>query len=203
MKIHKMVCKITAAYAQRNIVSPADMIFFVEGLYAAIIKFDKEAGTTIQGRPIEVVAPEQNGIAKMVGDSLISGENLGAIGERIKDAAVKAQSKKAVTGHGISVPGFVKPIRKQKPAVPINQSITDEYIICLEDGKHCKMMKRHLTKLGLTPDDYRLKWGLPHDYPMSSPAFRRARKEVALKTGLGKRHGVNRNQDSSTGPVSR
>ena len=58
-----------------------------------------------------------------------------------------------------------------KPAVPIKKSITDEYIISLEDGRKLKSMKRYLTGLGMTPADYRAKWGLPHDYPMVAPGL--------------------------------
>ena len=74
-----------------------------------------------------------------------------------------------------------------KPAVPIKKSITPDYLICLEDGKKLKMLKRHLAaSYGLSPDDYRAKWGLPNDYPMTAPNYTKTRSEVALKLGLGK-----------------
>jgi len=70
-------------------------------------------------------------------------------------------------------PEASKPTTKQQPAVPIDQSITSTHLICLEDGKHLRMLKRHLRqKFGLTPDEYREKWGLPHDYPMISKAMK-------------------------------
>ena len=73
-----------------------------------------------------------------------------------------------------------------KPAVPIKKSVTPDYIICLEDGKKFKSLKRHLrTHYGLTPDEYRAKWGLPADYPMVAPNYAVARSELALKMGLG------------------
>lgn len=76
---------------------------------------------------------------------------------------------------------------KPVPAVPIRKSVTDEYLVSLEDGKHYSTLKRHLTKLGLTPADYRAKWGLPADYPMTSPAYARQRSELAKSIGLGQK----------------
>ncbi|MEI7607311.1 MAG: MucR family transcriptional regulator [Rhodospirillaceae bacterium] len=77
-----------------------------------------------------------------------------------------------------------------KPAVSVKKSVTPEYIICLEDGKKLKMLKRHLsTSYGMTPDEYRAKWGLPADYPMVAPNYAKARSDLALKLGLGRRAG--------------
>lgn len=73
------------------------------------------------------------------------------------------------------------------PAVPIDQSITDDYIICLEDGQKYKSLKRHLrTKFELTPKAYREKWGLPADYPMVARNYSKERSRLAKRTGLGK-----------------
>ena len=75
-----------------------------------------------------------------------------------------------------------------KPAVPIKKSITDDYIICLEDGKKLKMMKRYLrSKYNLSPQQYRSKWGLAPDYPMVSPNYAARRSNFAKKNGLGKK----------------
>jgi predicted transcriptional regulator len=75
-----------------------------------------------------------------------------------------------------------------KPAVPIKKSIQNDYIVCLEDGKRLKMLKRHLrTTYSFTPEGYRAKWGLPIDYPMVAPAYAAQRSEFAKKIGLGKR----------------
>jgi predicted transcriptional regulator len=75
----------------------------------------------------------------------------------------------------------------QKPAVPVRKSITPEYLICLEDGKKLKMLKRHLrTTYNLTPDAYRQKWGLPPDYPMVAPKYAEARSAFAKRIGLGR-----------------
>ena len=75
-----------------------------------------------------------------------------------------------------------------KPAVPIRKSIGDDYIICLEDGKKMKMLKRHLrTTYNLTPEEYRAKWGLPSDYPMVAPNYAKQRSQFAKKIGLGRK----------------
>jgi len=74
-----------------------------------------------------------------------------------------------------------------KPAVPIRKSITPEYLVCLEDGKKLKMLKRHLrSTYNLTPDEYRAKWGLAPDYPMVAPKYAEQRSEFAKKIGLGR-----------------
>ena len=75
-----------------------------------------------------------------------------------------------------------------KPAVPIRRSITPEHIICLEDGKKLKMLKRHLrTTYNMTPDDYRKKWGLAADYPMVAPNYAAQRSDFAKRIGLGRK----------------
>ena len=76
---------------------------------------------------------------------------------------------------------------KQKPAVAIRRSITPDFIICLEDGQKLKMLKRYLrTNYSMTPEEYRTKWNLPHDYPMVSPNYAKKRSEFAKNIGLGK-----------------
>jgi predicted transcriptional regulator len=77
-----------------------------------------------------------------------------------------------------------------KPAVALKKSITPDYIVCLEDGKKLKMLKRHLrTAYGLTPEQYRQKWGLPADYPMVAPNYAEQRSVFAKKIGLGRKPG--------------
>ncbi len=74
-----------------------------------------------------------------------------------------------------------------KPAVPVRKSITPDYLICLEDGKKLKMLKRHLrSTYNMTPDDYRQKWALPADYPMVAPNYAQQRSAFAKKIGLGR-----------------
>jgi len=78
----------------------------------------------------------------------------------------------------------------QKPAVPIRKSVTPEYIVCLEDGKKLKMLKRHLrSTYNMSPDEYRARWGLPPDYPMVAPNYAAQRSEFAKRIGLGRSSG--------------
>lgn len=79
------------------------------------------------------------------------------------------------------------------PAVPIKKSVMPEYIVCLEDGKKLKMLKRHLkTRYNMSPEEYRERWGLPSDYPMVAPAYAQQRSELAKKIGLGTKRGKKR-----------
>ncbi len=76
---------------------------------------------------------------------------------------------------------------RPKPAVPISRSVTDDHIICLEDGKKLKMLRRYLrSQYNMTPDDYRRRWGLPSDYPMVAPNYAAQRSRFAKEIGLGK-----------------
>ncbi len=85
------------------------------------------------------------------------------------------------------------------PAVPIKQSFKPEYIVCLEDGQRGKMLKRHLkTAHGMTPDEYRQRWGLPRDYPMVAPKYAARRSELAKKIGLGRKPGTKVNAQRKT-----
>ena len=85
----------------------------------------------------------------------------------------------------------VEPEPKElSPAVPIKKSVTADFIVCLEDGKKLKMLKRHLmSTYGMTPAEYRTKWGLPRDYPMVAPNYAATRSQLAKKIGLGKSPG--------------
>lgn len=86
----------------------------------------------------------------------------------------------------VGEPVAVKP-EPLVPAVPIRQSVKHDHIVCLEDGKHLKMLKRHLrTAYDMSPDQYRAKWNLPRDYPMVAPAYSEKRSQLALSYGLGK-----------------
>jgi predicted transcriptional regulator len=78
------------------------------------------------------------------------------------------------------------PAEALKPAVPVKKSITPDYIVCLDDGKKFKSLKRHLrTQYDMTPEEYRERWGLPADYPMVAPNYAQARSQLAKKMGLG------------------
>ena len=80
---------------------------------------------------------------------------------------------------------------KPKPAVPVKKSLHNDYIICLEDGKKFKSLKRHLrSHFDMSPEEYREKWGLPADYPMVAPAYAKARSRLAREMGLGRKPGT-------------
>ena len=86
----------------------------------------------------------------------------------------------------VSSDQFEPPSEPLKPAVPVRRSITPEYIVCLEDGKKFKSLKRHLrTQYSMTPEQYREKWGLQPDYPMVAPNYAAARSQLAKQMGLG------------------
>lgn len=78
-------------------------------------------------------------------------------------------------------------VHTPEPAIPVKKSITDDFLICLEDGKKFKSLKRHLrSKYGMSPEEYREKWNLPYDYPMVAPSYARKRSALAKEMGLGK-----------------
>lgn len=109
-------------------------------------------------------------------NSVVSADLPSLIGETY-DALSKAAAKAS------------QPITEElNPAVPIKKSVMPDYIVCLEDGKKFKSLKRHLrTHYDLTPEEYRDKWSLPHDYPMVAPNYAAARSALAKKMGLGQR----------------
>jgi predicted transcriptional regulator len=119
-------------------------------------------------------------VAKIVAAYLSKNQvSLGALPEVIRTVhnALLGQA-----GHAVA-----EPTPPQAPAVPIRKSITPDFIICLEDGRKLKMLKRHLrTMYNMTPDDYRAKWNLPPDYPMVAPNYASARSQFAKDAGLGR-----------------
>ena len=91
------------------------------------------------------------------------------------------------------------PAARSEPAVPIRKSVTETFLVCLEDGKKLKMLKRHLkTRYNLTPDEYRQRWGLAADYPMVAPAYAEQRSTLAKKIGLGRKPAA---QPAPTPPI--
>ena len=116
-------------------------------------------------------------VSAYVSNNSVVATDLPAMIADVYDALSKAASKAS------------QPLKEElKPAVSVKKSVTNDYIICLEDGKKFKSLKRHLrTHYNLTPEEYREKWGLPHDYPMVAPNYAAARSELAKKMGLGQR----------------
>ena len=92
------------------------------------------------------------------------------------------------SAHGALANTLVKPVMAPVPAVSIRRSITPDYLVCLEDGKKLKMLKRYLrTRYAMTPADYRAKWGLSADYPMVAPDYSKKRSALAKKFSLGRK----------------
>jgi len=91
----------------------------------------------------------------------------------------------ALTGVASGSANAAPAVEKKEPAVSIRKSITPDYLVCLDDGKKFKSLRRHLATLGLTPDEYRAKWGLAADYPMVAPNYAAQRSELAKRSGLG------------------
>ena len=114
-------------------------------------------------------------VSAYVGNNTVSAETLPSLIANIHAALSQVTT------------GAVKPEPEPKePAVPIRKSIAPDYLICLEDGRKFKSLKRHLrTKYDMSPEDYRAKWGLPKDYPMVAPNYAKARSELAKQMGLG------------------
>tara|TARA_B100000446_G_scaffold57504_1_gene53597 strand:- start:268 stop:696 length:429 start_codon:yes stop_codon:yes gene_type:complete len=95
-------------------------------------------------------------------------------------------SRVHATMRDLSSVNFEEPAKETSPAVSVRKSITPDYLVCLEDGKRFKSLKRHLrSKYNLSPEEYREKWGLPTDYPMVAPNYAKQRSELAKKMGLG------------------
>jgi predicted transcriptional regulator len=87
---------------------------------------------------------------------------------------------------GVSAGQEAPEVAPKEPAVPVRRSITPDYLICLEDGRKFKSLKRHLrTKYNMSPEEYRAKWNLPKDYPMVAPNYAKARSDLAKQMGLG------------------
>lgn len=126
---------------------------------------------------MELVELASDIVSAYVSNNTVVAADVPVLIDQTFDALCKASSK------------VTQPAKEElKPSVPVKKSITPDYIICLEDGKKFKSLKRHLrTHYDLTPEEYREKWGLPQDYPMVAPNYAAARSALAKKMGLGQR----------------
>ena len=105
----------------------------------------------------------------------------------------------ATVHQALATLGPEEPAPKPEPAVPIKQSVKPEYIVCLEDGKKNKMLKRHLkARHNMTPAEYRERWELPRDYPLVAPNYAATRSKLAKKIGLGRKPGTKVKSQSKT-----
>ena len=123
----------------------------------------------------EVIEMTADIVSAYVGNNTVSAAELPALIQSVHRALA-----------GVSGGAEVVEAAPRDPAVPIRRSITPDFIICLEDGRKFKSLKRHLrTKYNMSPEDYRAKWGLPKDYPMVAPNYAKARSDLAKQMGLG------------------
>jgi predicted transcriptional regulator len=140
----------------------------------------KVNGKNMSSSELELASLTADIVAAYVANNVISGDKLpefiGSVYTALKNASAR---------------GVEPPKVDLTPAVPVKKSVTKDYIVCFEDGKKFKSLKRHLnTHYGLTPEQYREKWGLPRDYPMVAPAYAAARSDLAKNMGLGRRGGT-------------
>lgn len=123
---------------------------------------------------VEIVARV---VASYVANNRLSPQDLGPLILAVHETVVQ-----------LSDGAVAAPNDPPKPAVPIRRSVTEEFIVCLEDGIRFKSLKRHLrSAYGMTPEQYRLRWGLPHEYPMVAPAYAARRSQLAKQIGLGRK----------------
>ena len=116
-------------------------------------------------------------VSAYVSNNTVTSADIPALINQVHSALLRVSSGEA--------PASSEP---SKPAVPVKKSINPDYIVCLEDGKKFKSLKRHLrTHYNLSPEEYREKWNLPHDYPMVAPNYAAARSQLAKQMGLGTR----------------
>jgi predicted transcriptional regulator len=127
-------------------------------------------------------------VSAYVSRNSVTPSSLPALIESIHEAVAKLDAVQAVPEAEALV-----------PAVPIRRSITPGFLICLDDGKRLKTLKRHLSNLGMTPDQYRAKWNLPKDYPMTAPDYAAKRSALAKSIGLGQlRNGTAKHKPGRT-----
>ncbi len=127
----------------------------------------------------EVLRMTADVVSAYLGNNTLPAAQIPEVINTVYSSLCRIDGKKSSDGNGSA-----------KAPVPIRKSITPDYIVCLEDGKKLKMLKRHLrTVYGMTPEEYRAKWGLPLDYPMVAPNYSRQRSAFAKKIGLGRSSG--------------
>lgn len=134
-------------------------------------------GAASEGRSLHLVELSADIVSAYVSHNALSASDVGKLIASVHATLV-----------GLSGVVESEEIVEQKPAVPVKKSITPEYLVCLEDGKKFKSLKRHLrTEYDMSPEEYRAKWGLPPDYPMVAPTYSEARSRLAKTIGLGRK----------------
>lgn len=123
----------------------------------------------------EIIEMTTDIVSAYVGNNAIAAADLPSLIQNVHRALAEVSSGEVAASN-----------EPQEPAVSVKKSITPDFLICLEDGRKFKSLKRHLrTKYDMSPDEYRTKWGLPRDYPMVAPNYAKARSELAKQMGLG------------------
>jgi predicted transcriptional regulator len=128
-------------------------------------------------KPVDAVGLASDIVSAFVGHNSVPSADLPALIHAVHEALTRLSA-------GASALPTAEP-EAATPAVSVRKSITPEFLICLDDGRKFKSLKRHLAGLGMTPDQYRAKWQLPHDYPMVAPNYASFRSALAKKSGLG------------------
>ena len=132
-------------------------------------------GTSIMDEKSEVIEMTADIVSAYVGNNSVSAAELPSLIQSVHRALAN-----------ISGAPETPEVAPKEPAVPVRRSITPDHLVCLEDGRKFKSLKRHLrTKYNMSPEDYRAKWNLPKDYPMVAPNYAKARSDLAKQMGLG------------------
>ena len=138
---------------------------------------DRSENTALSTELVELAAEI---VAAYVGNNAVPANELPALIKDVYGALSAAVASESASSE--------QPPEELRPAVPIRRSVTDDYIVCLECGEQFKSLRRHLnSRHGLSPEEYRAKWGLPADYPMVAKNYREARSKLAKDMGLGRR----------------
>ena len=139
-----------------------------------------DAASTNTAVPDSMLALTTKIVAAYISKNATQGTDLPALIDRVFQSLA-----------GLTIAPTTAPQARPDPAVPVKKSVFADYIVCLEDGKKLKMLKRHLmTSYGLTPDAYRERWGLPSSYPMVAPSYAEKRSTLAKSIGLGRKPGI-------------
>ena len=137
----------------------------------------------------EIIEMTADIVAAYVGANSVSAAELPALIQSVHRAL-----------SGVSAGTEVVEATPKEPAVPVKKSITPDHLVCLEDGRKFKSLKRHLrTKYNMSPEEYRAKWGLAKDYPMVAPNYAKARSDLAKQMGLGQKQRANATARKATG----
>ena len=140
----------------------------------------QDPASTDDAAPASMLALTTKIVAAYISKNATQGTDLPALIDRVFQSLA-----------GLTTASANAPQARPDPAVPVKKSVFADHIVCLEDGKKMKMLKRHLmTSYGLTPDAYRERWGLPFDYPMVAPGYSERRSTLAKSIGLGRKPGI-------------